>query len=166
MGAHLLSLPRRNRSGQPIRACLLPCSRSTKRLVETVEMGMSGVMDLLCDISSDLQVIEHFMDEDKSDREASAAWRQKTPSCSRPAPRTSRGCSHCQATSKDVGNKAAPAAVEDISEIIREKVTHSICQAAILDLDTTDEESVSKEEPTHEPKRKTLKSGILQSFTK
>ena len=47
--------------------------------VETVELGMSEVMDLLLDISSQLQATEHFMEEVKSDRAAKAAQRSGEP---------------------------------------------------------------------------------------
>ena len=43
--------------------------------VETVETDMSGVMDLLLDISSQLQTTEHVMEEAKSDRSAEAVLR-------------------------------------------------------------------------------------------
>ena len=54
---------------------------------------MSGVMNRLMDIFNHLQTTEHFIDEVNSDREAVAAQRQESPSCSRPAPQTSRGYS-------------------------------------------------------------------------
>ena len=52
---------------------------------ERVDSGLSGIMDMLIDISSQLQATEHFIEEVKSDRAAEAAQRQETLSCSQPA---------------------------------------------------------------------------------
>ena len=51
----------------------------------------------------------------------------------------------------------------DISEALMAKVTSRMCQAPILDLATTVDESESVKEPILELKRKTLKSGKLRT---
>ena len=67
--------------------------------VETVDLGMSGVMDLLLDISSRLQATEHFMEEVKS---VSVEWKQKSTSCSQLAMGMSRGRCHSSKQGADV----------------------------------------------------------------
>ena len=49
-----------------------------------------------------------------------------------------------------------------ISEAVRAKVARRICQAPVLDLVTTDEESGSEEDSIPKPKRKSLKLGKLR----
>ena len=58
------------------------------------ESGLTGVMDMLMEISSRLQATEHFMDEVKADKAAEATRREESCSCSQPATGISRGCTH------------------------------------------------------------------------
>ena len=51
----------------------------------------------------------------------------------------------------------------DISKAIRAEVASRMCGAPILDLVITEEESDSEEDPTPEPKRKTIKLGKLRT---
>ena len=47
---------------------------------ETVDSGLSGVMDMLIDIFGWLQATDQFIEEVKLDRATEVAWRQESPS--------------------------------------------------------------------------------------
>ena len=57
----------------------------------------------------------------------------------------------------------AATVVADISEAVREKVVHRMQQVPTLDIDSTEEKSVSEEEITPRPKKRKLKSGKLRT---
>ena len=90
---------------------------------ETVDSGLSGVMDMLMDISSQLQASEYFMEEVKLDRAADVAWKQRACPAANKLPGQAGAADTTEPlASRDPHWQVAPAIMADILKAVRVKV--------------------------------------------